>query len=77
LERALVSAKFLSGIENYPLEEENHLFSLLFNSVRLKKEWKEDYNLIVSLFLRLKRVYLKKFQGSTLEKLITRLHNGA
>jgi hypothetical protein len=67
----------LSGIENYPLEEENHLLSLLFNSVRLKKEWKEDFNLIVSLFLRLKRVYLKKFQGSTLEKLITRLHNGA
>jgi len=72
-----VSAKFLSGIENYSLEEENLLLEQMIKSANVKKDWKENYNALVSLFLRLKRIYLKKFKGSTLEKLITRLHNEA
>ena len=72
-----MSAKFLSGVENYSLEEENLLLKQMMQSAKVKKDWKENYNALVSLFLRLKRIYLKKFKGSTLEKLITRLNNEA
>lgn len=76
LEGALVSAKFLAGIENFTLKEEDHLLRFFIQSSKeKKKEWSENYSELVSLFLKLKRFYLKKFKGSTLEKLITRLHN--
>lgn len=74
---ALISAKFLAGIENYDIKEENLLLDILIKSSKGKKEWSENYNTLVAQPLRLKRMYLKKFKGSTLEKLITRLHNEA
>lgn len=77
LECAFVSAKFMAGVENYSNEEEGYLLEQLYDSSKVKKDWRDDYNSVASLFLRLKRTYLKKFKGSTLEKIITRMHNRA
>lgn len=78
LDSALVDAKYLSGIENYSEPEQDLLLEMLVRTVKdLEGKGKarmtnED---LLSIVLKKRRVHLKKFQGSTLEKMITKLIN--
>ncbi len=71
----MVSAKFLSGVENYNDIEQDYLITMLLRSIKLNTKWRENYENLTSSILRKKRVYLKKFFGSTLEKIVTRVKN--
>jgi hypothetical protein len=75
LEAALVSAKFLSGVENYSVEEQQYLLEIFIASLKKNPNWKKDYLELASAILRKKRVYYKKFFGSTLEKIVTMIKN--
>lgn len=44
-------------------------------SSKAKVEWQNDYSMLTSCVLRKKRNYLKKYAGSTLDKIVVQLNN--
>ena len=48
---------------------------MLVRSADKNQKWKDNYSDLTSVILRKKRIYLRKFIGSTLDKLVVRLEN--
>ena len=48
---------------------------MLVRSADRNQKWKDNYSDLTSVILRKKRIYLRKFIGSTLDKLVVRLEN--
>lgn len=69
-----MSAKFMAGFADYSPTEEDILIDIVKANNQIPECEQHKYiDDLIKTFLKRKRTYLKKFKGSSLEKIISRI----